>query len=678
VLHAPRYLTLAIAFSVPVTAASLATAAQPDAQALGAMSLDQLMQMRIDTVYGASKYEQKVTRAPASVTILTAEDFQRFGYRTLAEALKSIRGLYVSNDRNYSYLGTRGFLRPGDYNSRILLLVDGHRINDNVYDAAYFGREGFVSADLIERVEFVRGPSSSIYGSSAFFGIVNVVLKRARDIEGMAVSAAAGDLGAREGELTFGNVAANGIESTLNASYYESRGHRELYFPEFDPVVSADPRATDGGIARDRDGERAYGLSGSLGKGDWHLSATFLRRTKEVPTASFGTAFNRDEATLDERAYIDATYERSLADALKLRGRVAYDRYVYRGDYPFDYDETHDPQDLIVSKDDTLGTSLSTEWQLTKELAGGHTLVGGFEFRDNLKQRQLSFDDVEPRAYLVADDRQTRNGGLYVQGELKLAEPLTLNAGLRYDYYFEGFGGTLNPRIGAILSPTARTTFKLLYGEAFRAPSAYERFYYAANATSQPLQPETIRTYEGVLEQYIGERDRLSVSVYRYSVSDLISQVAASPDELFFENVARVRAHGAELELERRYDSGALIRGSYAWQKTYSPDTDQELSSSPRHMAKLNVSAPLRAWGSLGAELQYQSSVSTLTGLTDSDFTVANISFQTPNRATGLQLEAGVYNLFDVRYAYPGAEDHAQASIVQDGRTFRIKVTQRF
>lgn len=404
----------------------------------------------------------------------------------------------------------------------------------------------------------------------------------------------------------------------------------------------------------------------------------FLRRTKDVPTASFGTAFNRNEETLDERGYLDAAYETGLTDTLNLRGRVAYDRYIYRGDYPFDYADTHDPKDLLVNKDDTLGTALSTEWQLTKALAGGHTLLGGFEFRDNLKQRQLNFDDVAPRVYAIADDRQTRNGGVYVQGEFKIAAPLMLNAGLHYDYYFEGFGGTLNPRVGAIISPTARTTFKLLYGEAFRAPSAYERFYYAANAASQALSPETIRTYEAVMEQYLGRRDRLSISVYRYAVSGLISQVADDQGEVFFENVARVSAHGAELELERKEDSGLLIRGSYAWQRTSNPDTGQELTTSPRHLARLNLAAPIRTWGSVGAELQYQSSVRTLAGLRDREFTVANINVRTPDRPAGLQLEAGVYNLFDVRYAYPGAEDHAQGSIVQDGRTFRIKLTRRF
>ncbi len=67
----------------------------------------------IPSVFGASKYEQKVTEAPASVTIITAEEIRRYGHRTLADVLRSARGFYTSNDRNFSYAGVRGFSRPG-------------------------------------------------------------------------------------------------------------------------------------------------------------------------------------------------------------------------------------------------------------------------------------------------------------------------------------------------------------------------------------------------------------------------------------------------------------------------------------------------------------------------------------------------------------------------------------
>jgi len=494
------------------------------------------------------------------------------------------------------------------------------------------------------------------------------VLKHAQDIDGAAISAAGGSLGAREGTFQLGNTSASGVESTLAGSWFESRGHGSLYFPEFDPAVSQSKRAANGGIASDRDGERALGVTGSVAQGGLRLEGTFFSRRKEVPTASFDSVFDQPEETIDERAYVDATYDASLSPDLHLLGRLGYDHYTYRGDYPMDA--------ATVNRDDTVAALVSTEWQLTRTLAGGHTLVAGFEFRDNIDQRQLNYDLVAPRVYKVADDRTSDNGGLYVQGEFRLSDLLLLNSGLRYDYYFDGFGGTLNPRVGAIFSPTARTTFKLLYGEAFRAPNAYERFYYPA--TGPDLDPENIRTYEGVFEQYIGDRDRLSVSVYRYSVDNLITQLADAQGEVYYDNVSRVSAHGAEIEFERKYDSGALVRASYALQRTVNPDTHQELTASPRHLAKMNVAVPLAGWAFVGAELQYESAVLTLAGRSAHGFTLANLSVQTTPRKNGFQFEAGVYNLFDTRYAYPGAEDHLQDTITQDGRTFRIKITRRF
>jgi outer membrane receptor for ferrienterochelin and colicins len=98
-----------------------------------------LLFSEIPSVIGASKYEQKVTEAPSSVSIITSSEIKKYGYRTLADILRGVTSFFVTYDRNYSYVGVRGFGRPGDYNTRILLLIDGHRTNDNVYDSAMIG-----------------------------------------------------------------------------------------------------------------------------------------------------------------------------------------------------------------------------------------------------------------------------------------------------------------------------------------------------------------------------------------------------------------------------------------------------------------------------------------------------------------------------------------------------------
>jgi iron complex outermembrane receptor protein len=80
------------------------------------MSLEDLMQIEVDSVYGTSGYKQKVSDAPASITVITADEIRRYGYQTLADVMRQVPGFYVSYDRDYSYLGERGFGRPGDYN----------------------------------------------------------------------------------------------------------------------------------------------------------------------------------------------------------------------------------------------------------------------------------------------------------------------------------------------------------------------------------------------------------------------------------------------------------------------------------------------------------------------------------------------------------------------------------
>jgi len=180
------------------------------------------MDIKVDTVYGASKFQQKVTEAPSSITIITADEIQKYGYRTLSDVLQSVPGFYVTNDRNYSYVGMEGISRPTDYNTHLLIMIDGHRINDNVFNGAYVGTEAILDVDLIERVEIIRGPGSSLYGTNAFLGVINIISKRGRDLKGAEVSADAGGLQTYRGRATYGQQYASGLELLLSGTYYDS------------------------------------------------------------------------------------------------------------------------------------------------------------------------------------------------------------------------------------------------------------------------------------------------------------------------------------------------------------------------------------------------------------------------------------------------------------------------
>ena len=145
------------------------------------LSLEDLKQA---SVIGASKREEPTTKAPSSVLILTSDEVKKYGYRTLAAVLQRARGLYTTYDRNYSFfLGIRGF-NAGDANSRVLVLVDGHRINNDLTDGAAIGTDFILDVDLIDRVEVIRGPSAVLYGNNAFFGVINVITRTGASMEG--------------------------------------------------------------------------------------------------------------------------------------------------------------------------------------------------------------------------------------------------------------------------------------------------------------------------------------------------------------------------------------------------------------------------------------------------------------------------------------------------------------
>jgi iron complex outermembrane receptor protein len=154
-----------------------------------------------------------------------------------------------------------------------------------------------------------------------------------------------------------------------------------------------------------------------------------------------------------------------------------------------------DPPSIVLYRDEAIGEWVGTEWQFTGRVFDQHTVILGGEYRENFHEHQFNYDD-EPRFYYLRDNRSSRVLGLFGQGEFTLCTNLVLNAGVRYDHYFETFGATVNPRAALIFSPWPTTSFKAIYGQAYRAPNPYEQFYYSAQRGRPALDPERIRTYE--------------------------------------------------------------------------------------------------------------------------------------------------------------------------------------
>jgi outer membrane receptor for ferrienterochelin and colicins len=642
---------------------------------VSAVADESLLFREIPSVSGASRYEQSVSEAPAFVSVVTAREIRLFGYRTLADILRSVAGFYTTYDRNYSNIGVRGFGKLGDYSTRVLLLLDGyHRLNDSVYYQAPIGTDFPLDVDLIDRVEIIRGPSSSIYGTNAVFAVVNVITKRGRDLKGVELSGEAGSFDTYKGRLSYGDRFTNGLEALASGSYYDSKG-QDLYFKQFDRP------STNHGVAQNLDGDQYGNFFTKLGFKDLTLSGAFHSREKKIPTAPWDLIFNDPRTkTTDNRAFMDLKYEGSFENQLGLMVRTYYDHYDYDGVYPYPQQETKPFLSSFLNKDIAQGEWFGGEFQVTKSLWDQHKVVLGGEYRFNSREDQRNYD-VESRQVFLDKNHSSSTTAVYAQDEFRITQYLLLNAGVRYDY-FEGFGDTVNPRLGLVYQPFEPTFLKFLYGQAFRVPNAYELYSQDGTTTkaNPGLQPETIKTYELVWEQSLGKHLRFTLAGFYYDMDNLISlQTDPVDNMLFFDNIQQVTAKGFEAELDAKWPRGIETRISYSYQDAQDQKTGRQLANSPTHQAKFHGLLPIvsdRLF--FGTELLYTGPRKTLKERETDDAFLLNLTLFWARAVKGLDLSCTLYNLLNQDIGEPGSEEHRQDIIFQDGISFRVKATYSF
>ena len=630
------------------------------------LPLEELMGLDSGQVFGASERLQPVTEAPASVSFITAQEIARYGFRSLADILRGVRGMFVTNDRSFSFLGTRGFAKPGDYNSRILLLINGHRVNDNIFGQAEIGAEFGLDPAMFERVEIIRGPASSLYGDSAFFAVVNVITKSGASLNGASITLETGTLGTRLVRASAGRRLANGLDVAVSGTYEHTDGVGRLYFPAFDTP------ATNHGVAEGLDGEGVRQFYGRMTFKGLDVTTAYGTRQRDIPTASNATLFNeqvwREEVT-DRHSLVDAQFGHWFRNT-RLAVRGSYDRFTTAGVFPFAVDGS---TPTLVGTLAGLGSRWTVSSGVTQAFGGGQTMRAGLEFIDNVHQDQIARFVGDVESFLDRRRSSTQHAA-YVQHEIKVGPKVIIDGGLRYDGY-ERFR-KVTPRAALIVLPSPSQSVKYLYGSAFRAPNEYElnAFYFGESVNA--LRPEAINTHELVWERYVNDRLRTAVSTYWYKADRLITETADSSTFLgsTFSNQGEVRAKGLELEAQMRFKGESRALVSYALQSAVDQQTHEGLSNSPRHVAKARISVPGPVRGSfVSIEARLLSSRTTLAGTRVSRAANVNVHVTQP-LGPSWEIFGGIRNLFDNEYSDPASPQHRQDAIPQNGRTARIGV----
>ena len=672
-MHLKRWLKSGVVGGVLVGCSGLAWAGEntADLSALKSMSLEDLGEVQVNTVIAASGFEQKTTEAPSSISIVTAEEIKRYGYRTLADILGSLQGFNISSDRNYAYLGARG-VSLGDYNSRILLLVDGHRVNNNLNDGAAIGTDFILDVDLIDHVEVIRGPGSVLYGNNAFFGVINVVTRKAGQVNGVEASGEYGSFNAYKARLSIGKVFTNGVAFLLSGTYYQSDGPENLYYQEFNTP------SQNNGVAHNMNDDSYESVFGSFSYAELILEGAFINREHTDPTAPVPTTFNDSRSQItQQRSYVDLKFNHEFDHDVDLSTHLYYDQNQINTGIPIG-----SPTAIAFQNENQGGEWFGAELQLSKKFWEKHTISVGGEYRNDFSQYDRVYDNTTTYNNVNAS-RQSH--GVFTQGEFELRKDLRLNAGVRYDQY-GNFESTYSPRVALIYNPFEQSTFKAIYGTAFRNPS-FQEDQIIFNSKLGNIQPEQIESYELDYEQGIGQHLRTSIAGFYNQMNNLIVFRDGN-----FQNI-NADAQGMELAVEGHWTNGILTRASYTLQRTENQSGGLPFPNSPENLVKLNFSAPL--WQDkifAGLEYLYTSSsatqftepssgpsgISTLAGPDAPSYGIFNATLFSRNLLKNLECSASVYNLFDASYSQPSSQGHLQPQIAQDGRSFRIKLTYRF
>lgn len=635
--------------------------ASPASDDLAGLSLDDLLRVE---VAGASRYVQPLSETPGAVTVISRDELRQHGHATLAGALASVRGLYLGSDRNYTYLGVRGISPPGDYNSRILLLTDGTRRNDALFDQALLGHEAPIDLDWVKRLEFVAGPASAVYGSNALFGIVHAVMLDGGDVDGVRVHADAGSgRGARTG-FTAGQRLDGDREWFVGVAAGERRGE-DLFFPEYAALAHR-------GVARGLDSESYRKLYARYRTGGWRVTLNLSGRDKAVPTAAYGTQFGEPGTrTLDQHALFEIAHETRLGADWQQHVRASVADYRYNGDYRY--------ADDLANRDEARARWWSGDYRLTWSGLPRHRLQIGAELQRNVRLLQRNHD-LTPAATWLDSDRPSHTLGVFVQDEWRFHPQWMLNAGVRHDRHSD-YAGVTSPRLALVFQPRPTIALKAIHGSAYRAPNAYERFYDDGGMVQKAnpsVRPERMRSHELVGEFQVGNGGRVGLSAYRNTVRDLIAQRTDPADGLLvFRNLDRVHARGLELELERRWTDGRRLRASLAVQRTRD-EVGELLVNSPRRMFSLLGAHPLAPGVVLAGEWQALSARRSLGGhVAGGGWLNLSLGVRLPGRGGDLQF--AVFNLGDRRLREPVSSVHAPLdTIAGDGRQWRLRWTLAF
>lgn len=500
-------------------------------------------------VTDAAQFARRITDAASAVSVVTAQDIRDHGVRTLSEALDLMRGLHMTYV-GYAFLGERGFGGRAGFAGRVMLFIDGIPAVDNLYDQVFLTHDALIDVALIDRIEYAPGSGSALYGNNAYLGVINIVTKRGRDLDGLQAQVSGASWRDQGTRASWGRRLGDEAEVLLSATRQRDNGIA---------VADAGRNVTDPAVGAQSE--------------QFFVKARWGRLDVQGMLAQRYVLDRRDASShddhMDRNQVLSLNHDVPLNDEWTLGTRLTLGQYGFRSNSETETDSFAVRQDGVW-------------WQLDQRLAFSgqrHRLALGFQARRDPVLRDLD-------TFVSKEDGSTSTGSWYehrravgvsIEDEFRWRPQWRVTVGARWDHR-SASPSAVSPRLALVWAPPEGPwSAKLSQGRATRFASATERMF--ADGESRPLEHVTTQELVG---EYRRDGLRALTSLYRYRTTQLISDAFA---------YGAVRAEGIETELEWQWE-GWRVRASHAWQHARAT-SGLPMVQSPDRVGKLQVSAPL-------------------------------------------------------------------------------------
>jgi len=631
-------------------------------ESLWEMSLEELGQIRVTTL--ATGTATPLDKAASVATVITEEDIIAMGATDIDQVLETVPGLHVgASDQGFTAkYNIRGI--TSSFNAQTLMLINGIPITNLVYGNRG-NAWGGMPVKSISRIEIIRGPGSAMYGADAFAGVINIITKDRKDINGTHTGYRKGSFDTEAAWIEHGQ-SINGFDIGVILEYQTTDGHEKTIEADvlgFSGPVSTMKDAIDARLDISYDKSRVrigYQDRSNLGAGVGILPIL-------DPHARFAS----------QRFNADYTYtEKELAPGLQFEARVSYYRDTQEVEEnvllapPFAFGPGF-PNGFIGNpgfKEEQTRLDISAVYKKIDDhifrLGSGFYWGDVFEttetknFNPDNTPRAGGIEDVSDTAEVWLPEKDRTSHYVFLQDEWQFTANWQLTSGVRFDHYSD-FGDTTNPRFALVWATTDSMTTKLLYGRAFRAPAVSELFVTSnpVNLGNPNLEPETIDTYELAFSHQPSSKIIYTANTYYYKIKDLITLSPAGPNKQW-QNTNNRTGYGAEFEIDYKPSQSLRLLANFAYQKSEDDETNKDVGDAPIYqtyaraewkLADKWLFSPQINW--IGEQKRVPEDITRIESIPH--YTTVDLTMKQLNIVDNLDITVSIHNFFDRKVIEP-------------------------